>query len=310
MTLDQIRYFIEIVNAGSINQAAKKLYVTQPTVSSTIKTLEENLNYKLFNRSSKGVELTRQGAEFLNYAEKIFENIDKINNIDAGVKNTPIDLKISAQFVSSCILPFDQLVETYKDMPYSLKMVQRSIFEVIEDVSENNYDLGILFISTNQESLMNSVLLKKELEFTPLCKLGLSVVLSKNHPLAGKKSLSHQDLKDYPLVFFDFSSKDYYGASVINEVGFNDFPQKITVNDSLYMLYTLERLNGISFITTRNKLDFNLVINKIGFDSEIIDYDTSDKFTLGYIRKKNRITSLSRREYIRNFISIIDSATS
>ena len=76
ISLQQLKYFIEVARVGSINQAAEILFITQPSLSKAIKDIEAEVDLSLFQRSSKGISLTADGAEFLGYARQVVEQSD------------------------------------------------------------------------------------------------------------------------------------------------------------------------------------------------------------------------------------------
>ena len=80
MTLQQIKYVIAIADSGSMNEAAKQLFVSQPSLSGSVKELEKELGFDLFIRSNKGIVITRDGEEFLGYARQVAQQYNLLES--------------------------------------------------------------------------------------------------------------------------------------------------------------------------------------------------------------------------------------
>ena len=99
LKLEQISYILEIAKQGSIGKAAKKLYMSQPNLSMSIRMLEEELGFKIFDRSNSGVELTAKGMELLQYGEEIERNMDLIRNMNTIAKDEKVNFRISSYYI-------------------------------------------------------------------------------------------------------------------------------------------------------------------------------------------------------------------
>ena len=112
ISLQQLRFIIEVVECGSINAASQNLYISQPTLSSSIKDVEKELGFEIFNRTNRGITLTSSGTEFVGYARQILEQVKLLEarysnefHIQAG------KLSISSQHYAFSVKAFVELAE-------------------------------------------------------------------------------------------------------------------------------------------------------------------------------------------------------
>ncbi|MDR1193160.1 MAG: LysR family transcriptional regulator [Peptococcaceae bacterium] len=206
MTLLQLRYLAEIAECGSINKAAKNLFVSQSGISSAIRELEEELGAVLFARNNKGVEFTDEGRRFFALIQPILEQEKKIQKLYAGKNGRPASrLRVSAHhypFVSQAFALYLQSVEQTRGK-YDLRLRETNTYYIIEDVAGGASDLGILFLSNVIEVFIRRLLASRGLTFHFLKAVTPHAFMRKGHPLAGRAPLEVRDLNDYPFVAFD-----------------------------------------------------------------------------------------------------------
>lgn len=300
MTLDQMNYFKEIVSVGSMNQAAKNLFVSQPNISLTIKTLEKELGYKLFNRNSMGVQLTQQGNEFLHHVDNILENINNINKIDYKYNKTnPKKLNISSHYSFTSILPIIYMMKTLETDTFEFKHHQRKFSDVIDDVYKKNADLGIITVNKSQVTSLNSILINKGLEFHMISELNIGVVVSENHPLSKKVLLSHKDIKKYPQIRFDIEDQESPYASILKETKYNRFEKNISINDILHLLVLLEELPSFALIPYSKSNNLKSLIEKMDIHIRFIPLSDSMPILLGYIDTVSEEINYLKSEFIK-----------
>ena len=97
MTLQQLLYVLTVSDEGTMNKAAEKLYVSQPTLTSAIRSIEQELHIQIFNRTSHGVTLTNQGREFLTYARQLYQQYELLKNRYEDVSMRRNKFRVSCQ---------------------------------------------------------------------------------------------------------------------------------------------------------------------------------------------------------------------
>ena len=135
MTLQQLRYVIEIVNCGSMNAAAEKLFVTQPSLSNAVKELEKELGIEIFLRSSRGISLSAEGAEFLGYARQVVEQAELLEQRYTDKKPSRRLFSVSTQHYAFSVNAFVNLIREYNQNEYEFTLRETQTHEIIEDVS-------------------------------------------------------------------------------------------------------------------------------------------------------------------------------
>jgi len=243
MTLQQIKYVIGIADAGSLNKASEKLYVSQPSLTSTIHDLEDELGITIFNRTGRGVTLTNDGTEFLASARQLYLNYQ--NLIEKYGENGSIKKKfgVSTQHYSFAVKSFVEMVKDFNTNEYEFAIRETKTREVIEDVASLKSEIGILYLSDFNRKAITSILKSKDLEFHPLIDCKAYVYIWKGHPLANKKYITLPQLKDYPCLSFEQGddSSFYFAEEILST---EEYHRTIKANDRATMLNLMIGLNG------------------------------------------------------------------
>lgn len=214
MTFLQLNYIMEILKFGSINKAAQNLFVSQSSISNSIRELEEELGIHIFKRSNRGILLTDDGHDFLNYIRPIVEQQKKIKHIYSHKNLHPtIRVHISTQHYPFCAKAFVRLLESQESDKYEFHFKETGMYQTIEDVFQHNSDIGIIFLSDSTEKFMNKVLTAREMEFHLLKKVRPHIFFGEQHPLSHRKTLSVEELKNYPYVVFVQNGNESYNFS-------------------------------------------------------------------------------------------------
>ncbi len=296
MTLNQLNYIITIAEVGSMNKAAEVLFVAQPSLSSSIKELEKELGIIIFNRSGKGVTLTPDGAEFLIQAREIYSSYE--NLLEKYISGEIIKKKfgVSTQHYSFAVKAFVEMVKTFDTKEYEFAIRETKTKDVIDDVKTLKSEIGVLYLSDFNRSAILKLLKSAELDFNKLIDCKAYVYLWKGHPLANEKSITFEQLADFPCLSFEQGeTSSFYLAEEI--LSTNDYPRTVKANDRATMLnlmiglngYTLcsgiicEELNGSDYIT-------------VPFEDE---NNQNSKMEIGYITRKNTIPSKMAGLYIK-----------
>ena len=167
MTIQQCRYVLEIVKQGSFNEAAKTMFVAQTSISGAVKSIETELNIKIFERSNKGVFLTDEGSEFVRYAKQLVSQADFIT--DRYMSYDEMDkISISSQHYDFVAEVFGQFINENESGSFDFCLREVETFKVIDDVEKSFSDLGIIAIKDSDMDVMERLLDGKKISFYKL----------------------------------------------------------------------------------------------------------------------------------------------
>ncbi|MGM9941188.1 MAG: LysR family transcriptional regulator [Bulleidia sp.] len=295
MTLQQILYTLTISDEGSMNKAAEKLYISQPTLTASIRTLEEELHVRIFNRSSHGVTLTDDGREFLSYARQIYMQYETLKSRYEGERKNKF--RVSTQHYSFATKAFVNTVLKFGTTKYDLAISETKTMHVIEDVGNAISEIGILYLSANNRRFMKKKFDEWNLEFHKLGDCDAYVYLYREHLLAQQKSITYEELLNYPNMTFDqgVEASQYTAEEILTE---NEFPQKIKVNDRATMLNLMRGLNGYTLCSGIISEDLN------GDDYVVVPYEADQNnpnsvMEIGWISRRHTILSEIGQTYIK-----------
>ncbi|EJN93790.1 LysR family transcriptional regulator [Streptococcus ratti] len=200
MNFQQCRYVEAIAETGSFSEAAKKLYVTQPNLSSSIKELEIELGVQLFIRSNTGTRLTDDGYDFLKYAKRILGEIDLLKQrYQDNYKNS---FTITSHHYDFLAMPLLDIAESFKHNYQHFHLIETTTKKILESVLTFESDLGILYLNDDNRHILERYFKQNDLTFTALGDFPTRIFLRKDHPLAKQKVIEKAQLKDYKQVRF------------------------------------------------------------------------------------------------------------
>ena len=168
MTLQQLKYIIEIVNCGSINEAAGRLFITQPSLSKSVKELENELGIEIFVRSNRGISLSADGAEFLGYARQVVEQSELLEQRYLNKTPSKRLFSVSTQHYAFSVNAFVNLVKEFDQDEYEFALRETKTHEIIEDVKNLRSEIGVIYLNDFNEKVINKILKDNELTFTHL----------------------------------------------------------------------------------------------------------------------------------------------
>ena len=195
MQTQYFTYALEVEKTGSITQAAENLYMTQPTLSKAIRELERNLGFAVFKRSSRGVEPTRKGGEFLQHAQKIVSQIERMElALQAhGTTSQSFSLAIPrVSYIARAAAQYTRQLDDGRHMEIDIR--EASSMRIIDAVCQGRSVLGLVRYNTQDEEYFMRCLAEKGLQFDPVWQANYLVLMANSHPLADKPQLSTQDL--------------------------------------------------------------------------------------------------------------------
>ncbi len=296
MTLNQLYYAIAVSRENSLNEAAKKLFISQPSLTGAMHALESELGFDIFIRSKSGVSLTTKGAEFIGYARSVIEQYDILDAKYISKRGVKRSFGVSMQHYTFAVNAFIELVKEYGCDEYEFEVRETKTHDVIQNVKNQNSELGILYLNDFNSKVLNKVFSESGVEFTPLFDCSIYAYLSRQNPLAIEKlesgeKISIEELDEYPCLCFD--QGDYNSAYYAEEVLSTRACKKyIRADDRATMLNLIKGLNGYTLCSGIICEDLN------GDDYCAIKLDVEEKMTIGYISRKNSIISDMGQKYI------------
>lgn len=287
MTLQQLKYIIEIVNCGSMNLAAQKLFVSQPSLSNAVKELEKELEIEIFIRTNKGVTLSSSGQEFLGYARQIIEQTELLEQRYHKDKPARRLLAVSTQHYA-----FVNLIKEYAQDEYDFTLRETKTHEIIDDVKNMRSEIGVLYLSKFNEQVIRKILQENDLCFKELFTANPHVFLSAKHPLANKDIVTFADLEPYPCLSFEqgIYNSFYFAEEIHSTISHR---KNIYVSDRATLFNLAIGLNGYTISTGVLSEDLN------GTNIIAIPLDSDEKICVGYIYNKYNHLSKLAQSYIK-----------
>ena len=295
MTLQQIRYVITIAETGSLGKAAEKLFVSQPSLTNAVKELERELGLPLFNRTSKGVTLTTDGVRFLPYARQVESQYMNLMEEFGRIEKRKASFAVSTQHYSFAVKAFVEMTRRVDVTEYELAIRETRTQEVIRDVSSMRSEIGVIYLNGSNRKPLLKTLEQEGLVFHHLVDCGAYVYLWREHPLAGKQSITLEDLRPYPCLAFEQGDAPFYFSEELMST--ENYSRLIHCCDRATVLnlmvglegYTLcsgiicEELSGVDYIA-------------VPFAPEENQADSA--MEIGYIDRKNSIHTDLGLQYI------------
>lgn len=202
MTLQQLKYLITIAEKGSITEAARSLYMSQPSLSDSVKQVEKEVKITIFNRCRSGVALTKEGMEFLGYARQVIQQMELLESRYVDERPEKIRFCVSTQHYTFAANAFVELVKRFGQERYEFILNETQTHQIIEDVGNRFSDLGILYLCQSNESVLQKKFEEHGLEFRELFTAAPHIFLRREHPLAKREKVTLKDLQPYPRLSF------------------------------------------------------------------------------------------------------------
>ncbi len=243
MTLQQLRYVVTVAETGTITEAANKLYISQPSLTNAIHELEKEMNIVIFNRTNKGISLSKEGDDFLGYARQVLEQASILEERYKENSGGKKQFCVSTQHYSFAVNAFVDLIQEYGQEAYDFSLRETQTYEIIEDVAKMRSEIGILFLNDFNESVIRKILKSHDLAFHPLFVAKPHVFISRNHPLAKKKVVTNQNLENYPYLSFEQGEHNsfYFSEEIFSAA---ERKKNIRVRDRATLFNLLIGLNG------------------------------------------------------------------
>ena len=245
MTLQQLKYADAVATCGSISEAARRVFATQPTLTESIRALEEELRTALFTRTARGVTVTREGEEFLASARQILDDAARIAAKYTGKAVRRPQFAVSCQHYAFAVDAFMEVVKANGAEAYDFTLRETVTSEIIDDVARHRSEIGILYLSSRNEKALRKILKKEELQFDELYTAQPHVFLGKKHPLAKKKFIRPAELDDFPYITYEQGVENalYFAEEVMPAI---DRKKNIRVRDRATMTNLVLGLDGFT----------------------------------------------------------------
>ncbi|GGH15226.1 LysR family transcriptional regulator [Paenibacillus segetis] len=291
MTLQQLKYVIEVASRGSINEAAKRLFISQPSLSNAIRDLEEELHITIFERTNKGISLSMEGAEFLSYARQVVEQAELLEGRYLNAKPSPQHFSVSTQHYAFAVNAFVKLVSEYGLDEYELALHETKTYDIIEDVKTMRSEIGILYLNEFNAKVINKLLLSAQLQFHGLFMAKPHVFISINNPLAKQSIVTLDDLQQYPYLSFEQGEYNsfHFSEEILSTLSHK---KSIRVNDRATLFNLLIGLNGYTISTGVLSADLN------GNEIIPVPLECDEVINVGWISRKNMTLSKLASAYV------------
>ena len=291
MTLAQLRYVIAIADTHSMNEAARTLFIAQPSLSQAIKDLEEEIGISLFNRSNRGVRLTPEGAEFLGYARAVVEQYRLVEDRYIAKKNSKKKFSVSMQHYTFAVKAFVELVKQFGMDEYEFAAHETKTYEVIEDVKNFRSEIGILYVNDFNSAVLTKLFQESGLEFTEIFQCGIYVYMWKGHPLAGREEIALEELEEYPCLSFEQGENNsfYFAEEVLSTY---EYKRLIKANDRATLLNLMVGLNGYTLCS-------GIICESLnGTDYCAVKLKSEEIMAIGYLKRKGMPLSMLGQKYL------------
>ena len=301
MTLTQLRYVITIADTGSMNEASKALFISQPSLSQAVKELETEIGVELFKRSNRGVSVTQEGIEFLGYARQVVEQYELIESHYIERKNVKKKFGVSMQHYTFAVNAFVEMVKQFGMDEYEFEVHETKTYDVIEDVKNFKSEIGILYINDFNKKVLTKLFKESGVEFHEILKCHIYAYLWKNHPLANKKEVTLEELEEYPCLSFDQGKNNsfYFAEEVLSTYSYK---RLIKANDRATFLNLMVGLNGYTLCSGIICEELN------GEEYCAVKLKSDEIMTIGYIVRKGVTVSPLGRKYLEEISKFKDKA--
>ena len=301
MTIQQLKYVITVAEKGSITEAAKDLYISQPSLSGAIKEVEKEANLTIFNRCRAGVALTTEGMEFLGYARQVVQQMELLES--RYIENRPEKTRfcVSTQHYTFAVNAFVEMVKQFGMDEYEFAIHETKTYDVIEDVKNFRSEIGILYLNDFNRKVLTKLLHEYNLEFHELLNCGIYVYMWKGHPLAAREEIALKELDEYPCLSFEQGTYNsfYFAEEVLSTY---DYKRLIKANDRATLLNLMVGLNGYTLCSGIICEELN------GSDYCAVKLKSDEMMTIGYLVRKGVAISELGQKYLEEIAKYRDKA--
>ena len=280
-----------VAETGTITEAAGKLYISQTSLTNAIHELEKEMNLVIFNRTNRGISLSKEGEEFLGYARQVLEQASILEDKYKGKGGGKKQFCVSTQHYSFAVNAFVDLIKEYGQDEYDFSIRETQTYEIIEDVAHMRSEIGILFLNDFNEVVLQKILKSNDLKFHKLFVAKPHVFISRRHPLADHKVITNEELEAYPYLSFEQGEHNsfYFSEEIFSA---SERKKNIRVRDRATLFNLLIGLNGYTVCSG--------VIDKKLNGKDIIAVPLADEsdMRIGYITHNKAVLSRIGTTYL------------
>jgi len=284
MTLQQLKYAVVTAEKGTVSEAAASLYIAQPSLTKALKELEKEMGISIFNRTNKGVFVSKEGEVFLGYARQVLEQAALITEKYTHQSGGKQEFCVSTQHYSFAVNAFVDLIQVYGSDNYDFSLRETQTYEIIDDVARLKSEIGILYLNEFNETVLRKILKSNDLQFTELFEAKPHIFISDKNPLAQKAEVTMADLQHYPYLSFEQGEHNsfYYSEEIFStEIR----SKNIRVRDRATLFNLLIGLNGYTICSGVIDEELN------GENIVAIPLAENGSMHIGYITKKHAVPS-------------------
>ena len=282
---------IAIADTHSMNEAARTLFIAQPSLSQAVRELEAEIGITLFNRNNRGVRITPDGKEFLGYARQVVEQYRLVEDRYIEKRGSKKKFSVSMQHYTFAVKAFVEMVKQFGMDEYEFAVHETKTYEVIEDVKSFRSEIGILYINDFNHAVLTKLFQESELEFHEILKCGIYVYMWKGHPLAGKEEITLEELDEYPCLSFEQGTNNsfYFAEEVLSTYAYK---RLIKANDRATLLNLMVGLNGYTLCS-------GIICESLnGSDYCAVRLKSDEVMTIGYLKRKGTAISPLGQKYL------------
>lgn len=279
MRIQQLEYLERIIEAGSINEAAKRLFLTQPSLSNAVKELENEMGIQIFRRSSGGISLTAEGREFMTYSKQILDQVNLMNERYKNGQQRKQSFSVSAQHYAFVVHAFVELIKSVNANEYQFTLRETETQNIFNDLAQFKSELGILYTNGFNQKIMQRLFKENNLVFTPLFVAKPHIFVSRYNPLTSKSSVNLSDLEDYPYLSYEQGEVNsfYFSEEILSTLSHK---KSIKVSDRATIFNLMVGLNGYT-------ISSGIISSKLNDDKIIaIPLNVDDDITLGWLKHR------------------------
>ena len=279
MRIQQLEYLERIVEAGSINEAAKRLFLTQPSLSNAVKELENEMGIQIFQRSSGGISLTAEGREFMTYSKQILDQVNLMNERYKNGQQRKQSFSVSAQHYAFVVHAFVELIKSVNANEYQFTLRETETQNIFNDLAQFKSELGILYTNGFNQKIMQRLFKENNLVFTPLFVAKPHIFVSRYNPLTSKSSVNLSDLEDYPYLSYEQGEVNsfYFSEEILSTLSHK---KSIKVSDRATIFNLMVGLNGYT-------ISSGIISSKLNDDKIVaIPLTVDDDITMGWLKHR------------------------
>lgn len=291
MTLQQLKYITTVASKGTISEAARELYIFQPSLTAAIRELETELGITIFHRTNKGVILSAEGEEFLGYARQVIEQTQLIEEKYMGKEPVKHQFCVSTQHYSFAVEAFVGLLREYGGDEYDFRLRETQTYEIIEDVAKLRSEVGVLYLNRFNETILRRTFRANELKFETLFIAKPHVFVSSESPLARKESVCLENLEPYPRLSYEQGEHNsfYFSEEILSTL---ECKKDILVCDRATLFNLLIGLNGYTICSGVISEELN------GKNIVSVPLEVDDYMEIGYITHKKVVPGRFAKRYM------------